>query len=610
MPVSIIEERKREGISDLKEKAKWKVLKAREEKRAPIWNKKVPDTEIEHFAKIIEAKYEVELNCYWDLHEWSINHISEFWEEVWLYFGIVSSKPFDQAFVKTGPGFLDNEWFSGAEFNYAENLLRIRDNRIAIMFADEHGNFETVTFAEMFEEVKLYAAAFRKNGLQKGDRVACYMSNLKEAVYAMLAAVSIGAIWGGPQPYYGARASAKIVERMEPKFLIAVDQHSESGDVFNMLKNLPTIVDSTPSLEKVIIVPTKKETLSKDLSNIRNSCFLEDFLNEGRLPDGSVPDIVFEQLPPTHPVSISFSSGTTGLPKGPVHSACVRNTFHFSNSDAKFEHLKMIAMGGSPVKPENFEYIRRIVGKNTFIGSMYGATETSGTFSGFSLNLPTYPGEVQVPALGKDIQCLNEEGEPVIGQRGEMVVRSPNPSFPAYLWKDDDKKVLNSNYFSKYPGVWCQNDVCLVNPVTKGIVVIGRSDDTITQYGDRFGSGDIYFAIHDMEEIQDYICVGQTRYDGEMRAVLFIKMKQGYKFDSDMKEKITQRITKELWMDCVPDVILEIQDIPYNLNNKRMENVVRKIVATNQIPEVSNIKNPESLKYFCNIPQLMNYGKI
>ncbi|XP_071037919.1 acetoacetyl-CoA synthetase-like [Parasteatoda tepidariorum] len=551
MPVSIIEERKREGISDLKEKAKWKVLKAREEKRAPIWNKKVPDTEIEHFAKIIEAKYEVELNCYWDLHEWSINHISEFWEEVWLYFGIVSSKPFDQAFVKTGPGFLDNEWFSGAEFNYAENLLRIRDNRIAIMFADEHGNFETVTFAEMFEEVKLYAAAFRKNGLQKGDRVACYMSNLKEAVYAMLAAVSIGAIWGGPQPYYGARASAKIVERMEPKFLIAVDQHSESGDVFNMLKNLPTIVDSTPSLEKVIIVPTKKETLSKDLSNIRNSCFLEDFLNEGRLPDGSVPDIVFEQLPPTHPVSISFSSGTTGLPKGPVHSACTLLSWIVD------------------------------------IGFHWNLKCGDTLFSSYSLT-----------------------GEPVIGQRGEMVVRSPNPSFPAYLWKDDDKKVLNSNYFSKYPGVWCQNDVCLVNPVTKGIVVIGRSDDTITQYGDRFGSGDIYFAIHDMEEIQDYICVGQTRYDGEMRAVLFIKMKQGYKFDSDMKEKITQRITKELWMDCVPDVILEIQDIPYNLNNKRMENVVRKIVATNQIPEVSNIKNPESLKYFCNIPQLMNYGKI
>ncbi|GFR14429.1 acetoacetyl-CoA synthetase [Trichonephila clavata] len=116
------------------------------------------------------------------------------------------------------------------------------------------------------------------------------MSNRKEAVFAMLAVTSIGAIWEGPQPYLGAQRSN------------------------NMISDAPT-------LEKIIIVPTKEETLTKDLSHIPDSCFLGSFLESGKMQNGEIPDIVFEQLPFDHPVSVAFTSGTTGMPKGAVHSA-------------------------------------------------------------------------------------------------------------------------------------------------------------------------------------------------------------------------------------------------------------------------------------------------
>ncbi|CAL1286780.1 unnamed protein product, partial [Larinioides sclopetarius] len=144
-----------------------------------------------------------------------------------------------------------------------ENILRIRDDRTAIICLDEHENEEIITFNELFEQVKLYSAAFRKHGLKKGDRVGCYLSNRKEAVFAMLAATSIGAIWGGPLPYYGSRAASNILKMMDPKFVIAGDGFYNYGLLYNQFDNLSTIVNNLPNLEKLIIVPTLEGTLSK-----------------------------------------------------------------------------------------------------------------------------------------------------------------------------------------------------------------------------------------------------------------------------------------------------------------------------------------------------------
>ncbi|GFT14731.1 acetoacetyl-CoA synthetase [Nephila pilipes] len=657
-----------------------------------LWNNKVPNTELEKFQKLIEEKYNRRFNSYWEFQKWSTENFADFWEEVWHYLQMEYSSPYDQVYRKTGNGFLDCEWFPGAKFNFAENLMRIRDDRVAIIYADETGYEETVTFAEMYEEVKLYAAAFKKNGLKKGDRVACYISNRKEAVFVLLAATSMGAIFGGSQPYYGARSATNIFQKMEPKFLISIDHHTDSRIEFHNIDHLQYIADNTPSLEKIIIIPTKSETLSRDITNIRNSCLLEDFLNTGRTLDGTVPDLEFEQLPFDHPICINFTSGTTGLPKGPVHSAgslishlssvvfywnlkcgdviytcypvgwtlwdtfvvCLawgvklflyagnpvmdwkgqnlwdvfsqfKVTYTFlatslvdklekqntvPGPNTNLDSLKFLTMGGSPVKAQNYLYVHNKVKKDVFVCSQYGSSETFGTFSGFDLNMPVYAGEIQAPALGMDIHCFDEEGNSVLNKRGEMVLATPTPALPTNIWKDHNNSIMKETYLSKYPGVWCQNDEIWINPKTKGLVVIGRSDDTLIQNGDRFGAGDVYYAIHDIDEIQDAICVGQQNPGGDCRAVLFIKMKEGYSFTPEFRERVKKNIGEELWFECVPQLILETKEIPYNLNNKKMESIVRKIVATNQVPDVNNIKNPECLQYYCDIPEILAYDKL
>ncbi|GFU18525.1 acetoacetyl-CoA synthetase, partial [Nephila pilipes] len=132
-------------------------------------------------------------------------------------------------------------------------------------------------------------------------------------------------------------------------------------------------------------------------------------------------------------------------------------------------------------------------------------------------------------------------------------------------------------------------------------------DNTIKQHGERFVSEEIYWAIHDIEEIADSICVAQSNGSGDGRAVLFVKMKNGHVLDREMIMKIEEKILRELTIFYVPKVILPVKDIPYNLNGKRMESVVKKIVNTNQIPEVNNIRNPECLKQYYNIPQLQDF---
>ncbi|XP_054707680.1 acetoacetyl-CoA synthetase-like [Uloborus diversus] len=646
-----------------------------------------PGRMLRNIRERIESKYAIKFNDYWTFHKWSVDHLPEFWAEIWDAIGIVHSNPFDQVIDLSIPLEQCPEWFRGAKLNFAENLLRFRDNHPAIISAGEDKETETVTYAEMYEEVQLYAAALKKCELKKGDRAVCYMSNRQEPVFACIGVTSIGAIWTGALPLLGAQAVLNRFVQVEPKILFTIDRFRNDGEEIEMLQKVKEIVDGLPSLTNVVVVPSKRDSKSKDISCIRNSCWLDEFLALGRNPDGSVPPIKFEQVSVNHPIFISYTSGTTGLPKALVHGSGllltaardfglhtelnrkgarlsmspvgwaswnIMTTLHFVGLTAllyegvpyfltptylwdmvdkyelsnlflptnvldelqgrgylptkkhKLTSLMTILSGGSVVKPQNYDFVYEKIKKDVIFTSMYVATEMMATIMLFDDSLKIHRGELTCPSLGTDIEIIDDTGKPVVGEAGEIVITKPTPSFPIGIWGDTDGSRYRESYFSKVPGKFAMGDLGLINPVTKGYIIYGRSDATLKPGGCRFGSSEIYNIVETFFEIQDSICVSQYSPKGIERAVLFLKMKSGQNFSEDLISKIRSTITRELSSSHVPEIILSVPDIPYSVNGKKLEVVVKNII-NNRKYNPETVINPECLKHFSNISELSGY---
>ncbi len=205
------------------------------------------------------------------------------------------------------------KWFTGARLNFAENLLRYRDEKTAFIFKGETQKSVRMSYAELYDSVARLAESLREMGIKPGDRVAGYMPNMIETAVAMLATTSIGAVWASCATDIGSGAAIDRFDQIEPRVLFTVDGYFYKGKPFNSLANAAEIVKGVPSLEKVIVARYREQ--KPDISHIPNSVYYDDFLSQEK------PEIRFEQLPADHPLFIMFSSGTTGKPKCMVQGA-------------------------------------------------------------------------------------------------------------------------------------------------------------------------------------------------------------------------------------------------------------------------------------------------
>ena len=260
------------------------------------------------------------------LYAWSIAEPEQFWAAVWRFTGVIAEEragcaPWDAVLTGGGrmapPDPVDGpRWFSGARLNFAENLLRFRDERDALVLWTEQGEGRRLTYAELARAVASFAAFLRSSGVVEGDRVAGFVPNVPEAVVAMLASASIGAIWSSCSPDFGVTGVLDRFGQIAPRVLIAADGSRYGGRNIDSVDRVRECIRALPSVERIVLVPHLAPISAETVADLGNAVTWDDALASG----GDAP-LEFNRLPFDHPLYVMYSSGTTGLPKCMVHGA-------------------------------------------------------------------------------------------------------------------------------------------------------------------------------------------------------------------------------------------------------------------------------------------------
>jgi acetoacetyl-CoA synthetase len=269
---------------------------------------------ISDYMRWLKAEKDLTFEDYNELWEWSVTDLEGFWASVWEYCGIEASRPYERVLGERAmPG---AQWFPGAELNYAEHVFRHtahRPDEPAILHQSEVRPLGEVGWDELREKTAALAAGLKEMGVGRGDRVAAYLPNVPEAVIALLACASIGAVWSSCSPDFGAGSVVDRFEQIEPKVLLAVDGYRYGGKDYDRIDVVARLQQEIPTLQRTVVIPYLSE--QPDTGALENVVTWDDLLAEH---EGA--ELVFEQVPFEHPLWVLFSSGTTGLPKAIVHS--------------------------------------------------------------------------------------------------------------------------------------------------------------------------------------------------------------------------------------------------------------------------------------------------
>lgn len=631
----------------------------------PLWTPRAEqDSALETFLNDVNSHFGLKLSNYHELWRWSVDDIEQFWEYWWQQANlIVSHQPSDT--LRKANSFEKHVWFPEAKLNFAENLLRYRDENIAIVFRGEDGSRETLSYKSLYEKTASVANKFQQLGVQKGDRIAAIMPNRPETVIAMLAASWLGAIWSSCSPDFGSDGILERFEQIQPKLLVAVDGYQFKGKTFSICEKVKTI----------------KQKLACDciLLNWQQCGAVSETIDWNELISSDI-SLPFEQLAFNDPLYILFSSGTTGKPKCIVHGAggtllqhlkehrlhtdikredvlfyfttcgwmmwnwlvsglasgCTLLLFDgnpfYPNTDTlmqmaeeeeitvfgtsakyisalakegvspveryKLAKLRTILSTGSPLVPESYDYVYQRIKPTVQLSSISGGTDIVSCFALGCPILPVYKGELQCRGLGMAVDVWNQDGHPVKNESGELVCTKPFPSKPVGFWNDPEGTRYHNAYFNRFTNVWCHGDWAAITD-NRGLIITGRSDAVLNPGGIRIGTAEIYRQVERVPAVIESIAISQD-WEGDARIILFVILREEEQLTDALRSKIRETIRKHASPRHVPEIILQVRDIPRTRSGKITELAVRDVVNKRPITNTESIANPESLVEFEN----------
>ena len=274
--------------------------------------------------------------------------------------------------------------------------------------------------------------------------------------------------------------------------------------------------------------------------------------------------------------------------------------------NCKLPDLRMILSTGSPLVAESYDYVYSKVKADVCLSSISGGTDVMAAFADANAVLPVYRGEMQCRSLGTAVEVWNDAGEPVIGEKGELVVTKPLPSMPLGFWNDKGGEKYRSAYYEKFPGVWTHGDWSELTE--RGtMIVYGRSDATLNPGGVRIGTAEIYRQVEKIDEVEESVAIGQLwppDKPTDTRVLLFVRLRPGFDLDEALTDKIKQRIKENTTPRHVPAKVIQVPDIPRTKNGKVVELAVRSVVHGMPVGSTDALANPEALKLFEDLAAL------
>lgn len=622
-----------------------------------------PISNYNRYLRFLEVECHLSFTDYAQLHQWSIDHPSDFWQSIATFFDVTFDQPFDKAVIPERP-FWKTQWFPKAQLSYASHVFRhYNDDRPALIYQSENHPYIEISWAALLSKVVAFQKLLSQRGVSKGDRVVALCANTPEAVAAFLATNSLGAIWSSCSPDFGTEAVYDRFAPLAPKVIWAQMDYHYNGKSYDIK-------------EKVRLLSSRLPQPIQLLHFEDHVGFTESSTN--------VADLHIEPVEFLHPIWVLFSSGTTGKPKAITHSTgamilehlkalaihqdlqvgeryfwysttgwmmwnyalssllcgatlCLYNGApHFPEpavlwrfaQQAKINHfghgavyyqnqiehqkevvngshlhsLRTIGATGSPLSASVCKALQKRF-PNTQVISLSGGTDVCTAFVGGHPEMEVTPGEIQCKMLGAPVAVWDDQGNTQVGRAGELVLTAPFISMPVCLWGDDQFTWYQKSYFSKYKNVWHHGDWA-TETERGGIIIHGRSDATLNRYGVRIGTSELYNALAAIKNIDDSLVIHLTNDNAE-QLILFVKTQETLDVD---------HIKKQIRSHCsprhVPDLIVQSPDIPYTISGKKVEVPIKRILLGEnheEVLSVESLRNPESIAWFSDYAKTLKF---